>query len=301
MELKESISEVVRKSSLDYIGIAPIERYKNAPDGHKPTDLLPGARSVISIGIKGIRGSLLMQKRALADRNLRHISLCYRWGSYGLLNRHFLDPTALKIARLLEAKGYIGVPQVSSGVDNTAEMHISAGALSQKHAAVAAGIGEFGWHTLCVTPDAGPRVRFTSIITTAELEPDPMYTGPRLCNLERCIELGKGLPICMKVCPVRSFKPDKVRRVIIGEKEYEYGYSNYYNCAIVGSGLRKDYLGLVDIETGEEDKTGNANFSRLVQEVENRQVAYQIAESWVFGRAHYCGNCIISCPIGMSS
>jgi len=192
VDLTKQIKGLVLASHLDYVGIAPLDRFSQAPPGHRPTDLLPGARSVIAIGIRMARGALLVQQRALENPELRHIALGYRWAAYGLLNRHFLDPTALKVARLLEKEGYIAIPNVSSGADNTARIYESAASFSNKHAAVAAGLGEFGWLTLCLTPDAGPRVRFTSIITTAELCPDPMYSGPRLCDIDKCRQLGGG-------------------------------------------------------------------------------------------------------------
>ena len=311
MELTREVKELVLANNIDYVGVAPVERFKYAPKGHKPTDLLPGARSVVSIGIRMVRGSILTQRRALANPELRHISLCYRWGSYGMLNRHFLDPAALKLARFLERSGYIAVPQVSSGVDNMSDVVTSASPLSQKHAAVAAGLGEFGWNTLCLTPDVGPRVRFASVITTAELEPDPMYDGPSLCDLEKCMELGGGVPVCMRVCPIQSFNPTKRRTVIIGDKEFKYGVSNYFACAIVGAGLRRDFLGLTsksvgpdDIATWEADYDADIkairkiNFSGLVQQIKEDQVPYQRAESWVFGRSHYCANCMFRCPVG---
>ena len=45
---------------------------------------------------------------------------------------------------------------------------------SNRHAAVRAGLGEFGLNNVVVTPEYGPRVRFNSVITQAELEPSPL-------------------------------------------------------------------------------------------------------------------------------
>lgn len=51
---------------------------------------------------------------------------------------------------------------------------------SMRHAAVACGLGELGLSNLFLAPDMGPRVRLSAFITTAPLEPDPMYEEP-LC------------------------------------------------------------------------------------------------------------------------
>jgi len=65
---------------------------------------------------------------------------------------------------------------------------------SHRHAAYCAGLGNFGVNNMLLTPEYGPRVRFTSILTTAELPADPVL-GETLCT--RCMR-------CMTVCPVKA-------------------------------------------------------------------------------------------------
>jgi epoxyqueuosine reductase len=48
------------------------------------------------------------------------------------------------------------------------------GIFSMRHAAVRAGLGEFGLNNVVVTPRYGPRVRFNALVTEAELEPTPL-------------------------------------------------------------------------------------------------------------------------------
>ena len=40
----------------DLVGIAPVEHFANAPEGHKPTDFLPECKSVISIALHLFQG-----------------------------------------------------------------------------------------------------------------------------------------------------------------------------------------------------------------------------------------------------
>ena len=175
MSLTVKVRKLARENEIDYVGIAPVDRFVHAPDGHKPWDLLPGAQSVISIGMRMSRGPQLTQRTALANlagRRLRHTTFSYRWFGYGMLNMYFMDRVAFLISKLLEEAGELAIPMVSSGVE---DLKAVMAAFSNRHAAVAAGHGVIGWNGICITPDVGPRARFESVITTAKLDPDPMY------------------------------------------------------------------------------------------------------------------------------
>lgn len=45
------IKELCRSLGADLIGIASVERFVNAPKGYYPTDVMPTAKSVISLGM----------------------------------------------------------------------------------------------------------------------------------------------------------------------------------------------------------------------------------------------------------
>ena len=67
------------------------------------------------------------------------------------------------------------------------------GPFSHRHAATRAGLGEFDYNNVVLTPQYGPRQRFNSIITEAELVPDPLIDSPiclrddRLIYMKACI------------------------------------------------------------------------------------------------------------------
>ncbi len=69
---------------------------------------------------------------------------------------------------------------------------------SHKHAAYLAGLGSFGQNNVLLTKEFGPRVRFTSIFTTAEIEGSPINNND-LCT--RCLA-------CVKECPVNAVKEE---------------------------------------------------------------------------------------------
>ena len=48
------VKEFALDAGADVVGIAPVERWdRDVPEGHRPVDVLPGARSVIVVGARG--------------------------------------------------------------------------------------------------------------------------------------------------------------------------------------------------------------------------------------------------------
>jgi epoxyqueuosine reductase len=285
------VKDLALKNDVDFVGIAPVERFKNAPEGHRPQDLLTGARSVISIGTRVSKGPQLGQQMALRDRRFRHVAFSYRWLGYGLINMYFNDRAAFLVTRLLEEEGYLSLPIVGSGVE---EMRTMMAAFSNRHAAVAAGLGEIGWNGLCLTPESGPRQRFSSVITTAPLEPDPMYSGPKLCDPEHCKALGGGRPVCKKICPLNLFSDRETVEAVIGEKHFEYAAMDHVKCGgTIGLGIHPLVLG--------------PDSPKIPRTVDMDVIADLVAKAppWLklvtvaFGRGHWCGLCLLRCPVGM--
>jgi len=292
MSLTEKVKKLALKSDIDFVGIASVDRFANAPKGHKPDEILPNAKSVISIGIRMNRGPLLTQRIALSDKKLRHIAFSYRWYAYGLENQYFLDRAAFLITKLLEKEGEIAMPIVTSGVEGEEGEEIMA-LFSNRHAAVAAGLGEIGWNGLCLTPNYGPRQRFSSIITTADLKPDPMYQGPKLCDLKKCVELGQGIPICVKLCPLGVFSTNKSVEAVIGGRKFTYALMDHVTCGLTaGSGIHPLALGPDSLDIPK--KVTFADMAKIQPKVP----AKFVMETAIFRRAHACGVCLLRCPVG---
>jgi epoxyqueuosine reductase QueG len=110
-----------------------------------------------------------------------------------------LDMLALRLSNFLESRGYRSI--FFPATYGTAEVWrfiskripTKSGLFSQRHAAVNAGLGEFGLNNLVVTPQYGPRMRFNSVITEAELKPSPL--------LEEKVCLGEKCSLCLENCP----------------------------------------------------------------------------------------------------
>jgi epoxyqueuosine reductase len=295
MNLKQRVKELAFSNGLDYVGIAPVERFTNSPEEHKPDVLLPGARSVISMGKKLSKGALISHSN-FYHRRIRDYYFTYLRFGYGAINLHFLDETALIVTRFLEKEGYIAFPIMASGIEDYRKAPM--GPISHRHAAVAAGLGEFGWNNLFMTPDAGPRVRLVTVITTAELEPDPMYHGDPICDKERCKkEFGeeKNYP-CARACTMKVLDRSgkKYWEVEIGGRIYRYAQFDKFKSMWASLGLCKAALGKKEIPL----PRGKIGMPEIVSAMAEREPS-QPLEMVVAGRSNYCGRCLNECPVGM--
>ena len=95
----------------------------------------------------------------------QHVFSCGGAGFFYPTANMQLQVMAISIALFLEDHGHLAVPLPASGT-RVAEHYVL---FSHRHAAVLAGLGEFGLNNLLLTPQYGPRVRLDSVITTAEL------------------------------------------------------------------------------------------------------------------------------------
>lgn len=287
MELKQMLKELALANKLDYMRVASAECLKDEPEWIKPTDFLPDAQSVISLGMKLSLGVQFANKRAHSG-GPRHSIYSYLWHGFGLPSLQFIDRTSLQITRLLEKEGYIAVPLMSA---STFDIRSSLSEFSNLHAAVAAGVGELGWSGLALTPEAGPRARYGAVITNAKLEPDPMYDGASLCDVEKCKQLGKGRPLCAAACPTNAIGSE-VEQVKIGNRSFGVAKIDRFRCMWGSMGLSKNSLGLKDIPM--PDKIGYVEIAAALKEREPSQ----IMEVMEIGRGDYCGRCTMECPVG---
>jgi len=182
--LTEKVKDFVKKKGATLVGVAAIERFSRAPKGHRPRDFLPNAKSVISIGLRINKSSILHLPRTMREYKI----------NYDVANLK-LNSIAWETACFLEDLGYeaIAIP-ASSPYDKKKNR----GDMSHKHAAVAAGIGRFGMNNLVLTPDYGPYVRFVTVVTCAELKPDSPLNED-ICLLEKCLK-------CVKACPAGALE-----------------------------------------------------------------------------------------------
>jgi len=226
-DLTTTVREFALREGASLVGIAPVDRFVGAPAGHGPRDFIPTAESVVSLGLK-LPDAVVERDRYLAEaveyppevraRILEtHI---YTKQGYALPNL-MLDEIAYRMALLLEAQGYRTLPLPATFASYTMpDVDVDEarcfGVFSHRHAAVRAGLGEFGLNNLVITRQYGPRVRYTSVITAAPLVPDPLITEP-ICRRETCQE-------CIKACPSRAIgpRPDRPDGIFLNPPSQTY-------------------------------------------------------------------------------
>jgi len=226
-ELTASVKEVARRHGAVLVGVGPVERFDPmppvhdaVPEGHHPKDFLPEARSVISVAMP-ILDAVMDAPAVLAERRLEMIPDHARYPYFEdfyhrvghAVHDHALEFIAQMVAQHLLARGHQAMIFPTTGLhpavegmtdrqiwegpskewaDRNSPFRFSFGPFSHRHAATRAGLGEFGYNNLVLTRHFGPRQRFNSIVTEAELTADPLVTEP-ICLREEC-------RLCLKAC-----------------------------------------------------------------------------------------------------
>lgn len=228
-------SEMVKQFALetanvDLVGIANIERFRDAPSDMNPLEVMPRARSVIVIGSRILRGCY------------RGIDEGTHWPSYSIFGYAHLSgrlvSAAYRLSRFIEGFGY---EALSTGMSAASREWGPRGPAPSpgrpardvmvhlRIAATLAGLGEMGWSKVFLTPEFGPRQRLNVILTEAELEPDPIRTG-HLCD--KCKR-------CVSECPGAAISKDRKVSIEVEGHRIEWGDIDLGKCKLTHFGLNR--------------------------------------------------------------
>jgi epoxyqueuosine reductase QueG len=176
----------------DLVGVASAADplFSEAPKGHGPCDWLPQAATVVVGGVKVITEILDTTPSPIYSKHYDQMNVWLSQAGYNLCR--FLQSLGFKALWTTETDPYeyYGAQLLAGALRYTPSF-------SHLRAAVAAGLGVKGKIGLVLTPQFGPRQRWISIITSAQLIADPPYSGelcldrikPGRCN--RCIDICK--------------------------------------------------------------------------------------------------------------
>jgi epoxyqueuosine reductase QueG len=181
LERTKQMERFARKTGADLFGVANAEILAKAPEGFRPQDILPDCKAVIMVG------------KRLSDATVETTPSRMFDTMYFAVNG-FLDRLLIQVVDFLTSAGFKGVAVGPHSLDGKLLM----GDLSQKHAAVAAGLGKFGLQSLVLTPQFGPRQRWGAVVTNAPLKPGTPLKED-LCRPEKC-----GYA-CIENCPAKVF------------------------------------------------------------------------------------------------
>jgi epoxyqueuosine reductase QueG len=215
-ELTREIKRYVLDQGLDLVGVASTDGIAAiTPEGyHRPSDLLPECRSSIVMALRWVDPLVdgLPELRGMYSRMM-------------IMMNGRLDQTLLRIAHFLGQKGFLAMPVHASDPYDLSSLK---GVLSHKHAAVQAGLGEFGVSNLLLTPQFGPRQRFVQLLTDAELRPDePLNLGLCEKTVSECDYA------CIRACPPKVIPappkgPDAMKGVVRNGIKIDKPGCSYY-------------------------------------------------------------------------
>ena len=187
MQLDDKICEVAENLGADFFGVADLAPARGFISWQGGREVAEYPRA-ISIGV-ALLDPIVNQ---LPRRGEKAAAMEYKHHAYDTVNG-LLDIIALRLSGSLQRQGYRAFPVPASKravVDDRV-----AATFSHKLAAHLAGLGWIGKSCLLITPEAGPRVRWVTVLTDAPLHP----TGSPLA--ERCGECRE----CVEICPMAAF------------------------------------------------------------------------------------------------
>lgn len=214
-QLKGRLQRRCEELGVRMMGVAGSDRWDRppfrpwVPEEFRPKAILPEARSVVVIGLPVTLPVLE------TSPSIHYFQL------YKTVNE-LLDQYAYLLSDLLNGEGHASMFVPRDGYGHISLMKERALAFfSHRHAAYLAGLGSFGVNNMLLTKEYGPRVRFGSVITSAELPEDPIMEG-QLCT--RCMR-------CVDICPVKA----------LGEDDYPKSITNKEACATRAMELAAKY------------------------------------------------------------
>jgi epoxyqueuosine reductase len=218
--MSDAVRQLVEKMcaglGIPIVGFAPAGRWDEplfepwVPEAFRPRAIYPETNTVIVIGLP-VSLPVIESTPSIWYHEL-----------YRTVNT-LLDHGGYLIASALTADSWpsVWVPRDGYGSIGVLKDRPIA-FFSHRHAALLAGLGNFGMNNTLLTPEFGPRVRFASILTAAEIEPDPLLEKPLCIRCRRCVE----------ACPVHA----------LDGRDYPAGLTDKKTCASRSEALSKRFV-----------------------------------------------------------
>lgn len=242
-ELTAAIKQLALDLGADMVGIAPVSRFDGMPHMLGPKAHLPEAKSVVCLGIHHPDASV-----DWCGEPNPNFPAAFQ---IGMIPK--LDAICFRMCKWVEEQGYATIPQPCT----TYWRHRKYKDIPYEHTAawnhmpafVAAGLGEYGYHGMVMSPEYGPRQRIISFITAAELEPDDLYSGDPLCD--SCLA-------CARHCAGRNYEMERLNdpkfiEFTMDDKSFRYPNINRWRC-FYGEQAHLDTRLLAEIEDMDEEK-----------------------------------------------
>ncbi|MEJ0071820.1 MAG: hypothetical protein WDO24_27345 [Pseudomonadota bacterium] len=126
-----------------------------------------------------------------------------------------MDKVAYRLAEMLEQAGFPSLVTAAQETDWSYK-RASYGRLSTRHLGVEAGLGTLGLEVNILTPEFGPRVYLTGVLTELELTPDRPITE-QVCIGESCSR-------CLHSCPADAVLHFGIDKRACATEAQEFGF-----------------------------------------------------------------------------
>ncbi len=200
------VKALAKELGADLVGIAGADALNAFPPDPRwpqtPERISPYCRSVIVI---------VCRIPVAAFRCKSNIPVQY----LDMLVLRRMDRIAYRIAEAMERRGHPSIVTAGQETDWNYKK-ASYGRLSTRHLGIEAGLGTFGLEVNILTPEFGPRVYLTGILTEAELEADSPMTE-QVCIGESCSR-------CLYSCPSDAVLHFGIDKRACATEAQEFGY-----------------------------------------------------------------------------
>lgn len=185
-QVMKGIKNLLVDSGLPIFGSNESASMENAPRGHRPSEILPKAKSLLAVGLPVPKGAYRFEEKAV--ENL--------WRTHTLYYKR-IDSIMLRACLLIEEQGHTALPIFGCYPFSLKGKGDLWGFASLVKMAEAAGLGAYGGNGLLFNSTYGPRLMLGGLITTASL---PSMTWPAK-DQGGCPE---GCHICQEKCPQQA-------------------------------------------------------------------------------------------------
>ncbi len=261
--MKEEAKKLALRNGAAAVGVSSTDRLAGGPAGNDARYVLPSAKSILSIMLP-FDGDIIRRYLGKEDHAgfQKHETDVYRrlyevaksieifLVSEGFeavacepnLDYRYKDSAAYRRTPYKVRQGYVDWVRSKSGAIGTALRRASVGftydreagvidwdltpAFSHRAGAVAAGLAAYGWSGNVLSPEYGARVLFNTVVTSAELESDPVLTES---PCDRC-------KYCARVCQVGMIDLKEKDPVVVNGVTFDRGKRGHNLRCIFGCG-----------------------------------------------------------------
>ena len=255
------VKAIATELGADLVGIAGAETLNAFPPDPRwpqtPERISPHCKSVIVI---------VCRIPVAAFRAKSNVAVQYM--DMMVLRR--MDVIAHRLAEALEREGHPSFVTAAQETDWDYK-NASYGRLSTRHLGIEAGLGTFGLEVNILTPEFGPRIYLTGILTELELEPDERITE-QVCIGESCSR-------CLYSCPTDAVRHFGIDKRACAQEAQEFGF-------MTSLSVLEEF-----IETDDPDRRKEIVASRDIY-------GFWQGLLRVVGSFGDCPRCLAVCPVG---